>query len=27
MRRGLTTIDQHIDFIADMKARADAALR
>ncbi len=27
MRRGLTTLDQHIDFIADMKARADAALR
>jgi len=27
MRRGLTTIDQHLDFIADIKARADAALR
>jgi probable F420-dependent oxidoreductase len=27
MRRGLATIDQHIDFIADMKAKADAALR
>ncbi len=27
MRRGLTTVDQHIDFIAEVKAKADAALR
>jgi probable F420-dependent oxidoreductase len=27
MRRGLTAVDQHIDFIAEVKARAEAALR
>jgi len=27
MRRGLATVDQHIDFIAEVKAKADAALR
>jgi probable F420-dependent oxidoreductase len=26
-RNNLTTLDQHLDFIAEMKARADAALR
>jgi probable F420-dependent oxidoreductase len=27
MRRGFTTVDQHIDFITEVKAKADAALR
>jgi hypothetical protein len=26
-RNGLTTLDQHLDFIAEVKARADTALR
>jgi hypothetical protein len=27
MRRGFTSLDQHLDFIAEVKAKADAALR